>query len=323
MHHVRTHPACAGLPFRAAQRRGREVCCCAERTRRLPNGLVVHFVSAPDVGFLYQEVFVERCYEQQGVSLKAGDTVLDVGANVGFFALYAAAAVSPGGRVVCCEPAPAAFDALRRTLAANQSLLSAVDVRALNLGLSDGSQTRGGLTVYPRAAGWSSMEPDDAEVRSNVAAFASAALPTALGALWPAMGRRLAPLLARLQRTVLLRGVAGLVSSRLLGNASRVEVQLTTVSDLIDAMDAHLLFPSHPLALLKIDVERHELEVLRGVRASHWPRILQVAAEVHDREGRLAQVLALLRAAGFTSITAVQPASMKDSNLYNVYAHRG
>ncbi|WP_186763364.1 FkbM family methyltransferase [Lentzea tibetensis] len=51
--------------------------------------------------------------------------------------------------------------------------------------------------------------------------------------------------------------------------------------------------------LLKIDVEGAELDVLRGVGAANWPRVDQVVVEVHDRDGRLADVLALLGAQGF------------------------
>jgi hypothetical protein len=37
--------------------------------------------------------------------------------------------------------------------------------------------------------------------------------------------------------------------------------------------------------LLKVDVERAELDVLRGVREEHWPLVRQVAMEVHDGGG--------------------------------------
>jgi FkbM family methyltransferase len=38
--------------------------------------------------------------------LREGDTVVDVGANVGWFTLLAASLVGPGGKVVACEPGP-------------------------------------------------------------------------------------------------------------------------------------------------------------------------------------------------------------------------
>lgn len=48
-----------------------------------------------------------------------GAVALDVGANVGAYALLLGAWVRPGGRVYAFEPSPAAFDGLRRHVALN------------------------------------------------------------------------------------------------------------------------------------------------------------------------------------------------------------
>eukprot|EP00903_Cladosiphon_okamuranus_P007602 g7373.t1 len=47
--------------------------------------------------------------------------------------------------------------------------------------------------------------------------------------------------------------------------------------------------------LLKVDVEGDELAVLHGIDDDDWPKIRQVALEVHDVEGRLAAVVGLLK----------------------------
>ena len=43
--------------------------------------------------------------------------------------------------------------------------------------------------------------------------------------------------------------------------------------------------------LLKVDVERAEKEVLEGILPSDWPKIRQVAMEVHDVDGGLQTVV--------------------------------
>jgi hypothetical protein len=73
--------------------------------------------------------------------------------------------------------------------------------------------------------------------------------------------------------------------------------------------------------LLKVDVERAELAVLAGIAPADWPRIRQVALEVHDAGGRLAAVRALLEGAGF-GVVVSQDSALTGSNLYNVYAAR-
>ena len=57
------------------------------------------------------------------------------------------------------------------------------------------------------------------------------------------------------------------------------------------------------------DVEGLESEVLQGVGAAAWPRVRQVAAEVHDAGGRAAAVEALLRSAGFPHVARARGAA--------------
>jgi len=54
------------------------------------------------------------------LSLRAGDFVLDAGANSGVFTALAARQVGPGGLVVAVEPDPANFAKLRRMVALNE-----------------------------------------------------------------------------------------------------------------------------------------------------------------------------------------------------------
>ncbi len=67
----------------------------------------------------------EGCYEP-GLSallrkhLREGDVFVDVGANIGYFTLLAAACVGPKGQVHSFEPNPHTFDVLKRNVALNR-----------------------------------------------------------------------------------------------------------------------------------------------------------------------------------------------------------
>jgi len=63
--------------------------------------------------------------------LQAGDTFLDIVANVGFYALLAASIVGEHGRVIAIEPNPKTFRRLKETIEAN----AITNVVALNLAL--------------------------------------------------------------------------------------------------------------------------------------------------------------------------------------------
>ena len=73
--------------------------------------------------------------------------------------------------------------------------------------------------------------------------------------------------------------------------------------------------------LLKIDVERAELDVLQGIDDEDWPLIGQVVAEVHDEDGRLDAIRNLLEAKDMT-VVVDQEENRRDSNSYVVYAVR-
>ena len=105
---------------------------------------------------------------------------------------------------------------------------------------------------------------------------------------------------------------------RMLASRREEQCQLRSVSQLIE----ELALPR--IDLLKIDVERAELDVLRGVAPTHWPLVHAVAAEVHERN--LEGVLGLLRvAAGFPAggVCVEQEAGLQGTSLCMVYAVRG
>ena len=59
------------------------------KTTNLPNGLNLAYVSLEDMHFLYKEIFTRQAYLRHGLKLCSGDTVIDVGANVGLFSIFA------------------------------------------------------------------------------------------------------------------------------------------------------------------------------------------------------------------------------------------
>lgn len=67
---------------------------------------------------------ITGCYEQSEVGfvrqvVKPGQTVLDIGANVGFYTIILASLVGPSGKVYAFEPLPRNADLLERSVAEN------------------------------------------------------------------------------------------------------------------------------------------------------------------------------------------------------------
>lgn len=72
--------------------------------------------SAMDV-WSVKETFLDRLYERYGFAIEPDWTVVDVGAAIGEFTVFAARV--PGTTVVACEPFPGSVDLLRQNVALN------------------------------------------------------------------------------------------------------------------------------------------------------------------------------------------------------------
>ena len=93
---------------------------------------------------------------------------------------------------------------------------------------------------------------------------------------------------------------------RLYGETETVAVEVQTFAQAIEAVES--VASTGTIALLKVDVEGAELEVLQGVGAGWWQRIERVVVEVHDVANRRHDVDSLLRKeAGFAEVACGQP----------------
>lgn len=91
-----------------------------------------------------------------GPLLRPGAIVVDVGANYGQFALFAAARIGDIGRVHVFEPASVAWDRLQENLACNIAYLGRI--ATYRLALSDQSG-RSDFYHYPENPAWNSLHP--------------------------------------------------------------------------------------------------------------------------------------------------------------------
>jgi len=238
------------------------------------------------------------------IRLPDGGTVVDVGANIGLFSLWAARRVGATGRVLSVEPAPDARAALRDNLARLDG-----GARCLVCGVaavrSDRASTTT-MTVYGAAAGWGTTLPDARSTGAAAAAFVDNALETgeAEGALGP-------PALVALARWLRRRGPLDVVYQalvdagvrRALASAREVEVPAASLSTILARDERLQENPERatPIDLLKIDVEAGEMEVLAGLSDADWGRVQAVAIEAHSvGAGGHAAAAWALRARGFS-----------------------
>jgi amino acid adenylation domain-containing protein/non-ribosomal peptide synthase protein (TIGR01720 family)/FkbM family methyltransferase len=254
----------------------------------LPNGMLVASQNRNETDFMYREIFEEKIYLQQGISLNDGDRVFDVGANVGMFSLFVGR-MCKNVEIYAFEPIPPLYELLR----ANTALYS-LNAKVFKCGVS-AEATQEEFTYYPHLTLMSGRFANLAEDQEVVKLFES--------------GRRRPEEATPWDDELLDEVLAERMSSE------SFVCQMKRISDVI--RDNQI----ERIDLLKIDVQKSELDVLRGIDEDDWPKIKQVVLEVHDVGDRLQQIMALLGSHGF-QVTVRQETMLKETGLFDVYCVR-
>jgi len=267
----------------------------------LPNRMVVSCHQKHEVPIVNLEI---QGYLSNGVRLKPGDTVFDVGAHVGLFTLAAYEQCERNLNVYAFEPAQATFEVLRLNLGRYDQK---EQLKAFSFGLSSICETVS-FAYYPRAPSLSTAYPDE---EADLEIVKEATLNNI-------MYLDEAPLALRC-----LRRVPGFLRSLILHYPLKrtlcqetASCQMQTLSQVlrdhrIDRID-----------LLKVDAEKAELDIFRGIEAQDWPKIQQVVVDVHDLDHRLEAMTALLKQYGLKEIVVGQPPTLKNSEIFTVHAMR-
>ena len=245
----------------------------------LPDGRQIYCTNRDEARSVAEQIAL---YFRHDISLRPGDCVMDVGANIGLFALEAA---RRGARVHAFEPLPAIFAALE----ANARGDSKIRAHNLALGAQAGQAT---FAYFRRVSSLSTRFPE--RIASHAAAGVAAVLDD----------ENLAPRFGWFRRAPAgLREIIVAVLVRAFMQPRPVSCRVETLSH------ARQTLHIGAIDLLKIDVEGAEWDVLCGIGPGDWPQIRQIVVEVHDEDGRLARVETLLREHGFRVVSEPDPQS--------------
>lgn len=289
-----TPPALTPFPVDPAKR---ERLLSGQARHLLPNQLPIAHLNPYETDYVYTEIFGDRCYMKHGITLRPGDTVIDIGANIGLFSLFVQQE-APGARIYAFEPSPPAF----RALQCNAELYLP-NAKVFNCGIAEAAQSAT-FTFYQNSSVFSSFhaeaEADRTAIRTVVENMVRKGQKSALD---PA-------------------DLASIVDELMVGRmaSQTLTCQLYALADIIQAEQIT------QIDLLKIDAEKSETAILRGLRAEDWPKIKQIVIEVHEQGTPYArpildEVMALLGQHGFTCAVE-EETFLHNSGLYNVFATR-
>ncbi|MCY1023457.1 non-ribosomal peptide synthetase [Pyxidicoccus sp. MSG2] len=248
----------------------------------LPNGIRIAHLNQHETRAVFEEIFEEEVYLQNGITLEDDCVVFDVGANIGLFTLFVHDRCARP-RVYSFEPVPPVFDVMARNVA-----LHAPGATAMPFGLSNRAQTTQ-IHYYRNMSVNSGLYADARTERALTERF------------------------LRNQSAE-----AGSYLDELLEGKFEAEVYPCRIITLSQAIrDTGV----ERIDLLKLDVEKSELDVLSGIEPGDWPKIRQLVIETHDIDGRVDTIRRLLAGHGFSCVVH-QKRAMQGTGVYQLYAVR-
>jgi amino acid adenylation domain-containing protein/FkbM family methyltransferase len=255
--------------------------------RVLPDGSSVCHLNRNETDYIYNEIFVLQSYLRHGITIRDGDCIVDAGANIGLFTVFANR-LAQDLRVLAFEPNPAAFACLK----ANADAWG-THVTCLPVGLSH-SDGLAELTFFEGLSLLSGFHADAATEREVVRTYVFN------------------------QQSELLdddhsaADLGALIDDRM--HATSVSARLRRLSAVLAEEGVERI------DLLKINVEKSELDVLLGLDANDWLKIRQLVIEV-DRLVNLGPIISLLKTHGYDVVVEQDPL-LNRTELYYVYAIR-
>jgi amino acid adenylation domain-containing protein/FkbM family methyltransferase len=255
---------------------------------QLPNGAAVAHLNKNETDYIYQEIFERQAYLKHGITIKDEDCILDVGANIGLFTLFANEIVDHP-KVYSFEPNPAVYE----ILSANTALYG-TDVKLFNCGLGREAKSTA-FTFFP---GFSLLSGFYADARTD-----SEVVKTFI----------------RNQQKAGITGMNELVAQadEIMGerfSPRTFNAELRTLSSVIEQEGIDRI------DLLKINVEKSEFDVLLGIQERDWQKIKQIVLE-NDVKDNLPAIISLLQAQGYEYVVE-QDNLLEGTALCYIYAIR-
>lgn len=237
-------------------------------------------------------------YFQNEIDLNPDSLVFDVGANIGLFSRYVLHHVETTAKIYAFEPIPLIFEALV------ENTRDFGNIRPFNFGLSD-AKGHGNFLYFVNADPLTTMydygEPEEylnpvLEAMENKESY-----------LYKYRSIKMLPL-------GIIRPFIKRIISRVF-KSQKVRAPLRTLSDFIEEHGIKRI------DLLKIDVEKAELDVLNGITDDHLSMVRQLVMELHDIDGRKREIENRLRSNGFDRIIFEQDFSVPSvEEIFTLYA---
>ena len=265
----------------------------------LPNGDSIYYIDKVTALYIYNEIYGDEVYLYGGMEIKEGDTILDIGANIGLFSRYISSQAK-NLRIFTFEPVPPIFEVLVK----NVENIPA-SVTNFNFGLGE-KKEKIEFNYYPRVSGDSAAVAPDWESKIDLMVEhydETVAQDMPIAKLVPKF----------LRKRVVRAGIKRMYKPQ------KVVCKIRPLSEIIEENQIdHIEF-------MKVDAENYEWQVLRGITDADWNKIDQIALEVHSHikggDTLLQDITTLLKEKGFKTYLGEESRETM-LNVYMLYGKK-
>ena len=234
-------------------------------------------------------------YFTNNITIQNGDTIVDVGANIGLFG-HRLSEQYKNLTIIDLEPIKYIFEVLKE----NVKLSKNNNYKIFPYGLSNKNEFKK-IIYYPNGTAMSTFNPEIWENNNQLLLAFKGTMEYAPKIWWWAK--------------FIPRYFYPIAIYWLKKGSENIVCELKTLSYIIEKNSLK------EINLLKIDCEGNELKVLEGVGNKHWKLIKQIIIEVHDIDDRYKKISSILTKEGF-KLKILKEQSLKETNLLNIYASR-
>ncbi|KTD10910.1 methoxymalonyl CoA synthase [Legionella gratiana] len=266
----------------------------------------LYFLNELETQGLIYEVFSQNTYLLDFLSLNPGSIIVDVGANIGIFSLFALQHCNYDAEIYCFEPIPMTFSCLQKNLERFKH-----KIHLYNTGISHVDYDCDvEFTLFGKSVGTATYRPQD-KIISN---FQPLLDYNTLLKLLPWQNKFL---YYQLKFFPFLRNYLIKRNYRKQTVETKVKCRLTSLGRFIEQHHIdHIDF-------LKVDVEGAEVEVIESIKPEQFSIIKQLSIEIHDIEHRVEKLNLYLQKQGYLTLVDRNPILADlGFNHHMIYAKR-
>ncbi|MCL9682476.1 FkbM family methyltransferase [Legionella maioricensis] len=266
----------------------------------------LYFINEFETRALIYEIFYQSSYLLNCLTLKPGSIIIDVGAHIGLFSLFALRQCEYDALIYSFEPIPATFECLKRNLAQFKD-----QTRLYNMGISDVSEECSvEFTLFGRDTTTATYKPGDKFI-SNYNPLLNYETLLKISKVRDKLLYYQLKFLPFMRNYLIKRNFKKRTAEK------KVQCTLTSLGHFIEKNGInHIDF-------IKIDVEGAEFEVVKSIKPSQFSMIKQLCIEVHNIDNRVEHLATYLQEQGY--LTEIHRNSIYERLGYNqhmIYAKR-